>query len=269
MSSIHPTAIIAAGATIGQNITIDPYAVIDADVVIGDDCHIHSSVRLYNGARLGRGVKIFPSATVAGEPQDLKFGGESSTVSIGDNTMIREFVSLHRGTSEGGKTVIGKNCLIMAYAHVAHDCKIGDNVILANSVQLAGHVTIEDWAILGGILPVHQFVRIGRHAMVGGGFRVPKDIPPYVLAGGHPMSYHGINAIGLRRRGFSAEDMNLIRQTYKYIFRSSMNVTQATEYVAEHLGESEVVRTILEFIRISKRGIMPGLRTDTPEILDA
>jgi UDP-N-acetylglucosamine acyltransferase len=266
MSSIHPTAIIADGATIGQNVTIDPYAVIDTDVVIGDDCHIHTSVRLYNGARLGRRVRIFPSATIAAEPQDLKFGGESSTVTIGDNTMIREFVSLHRGTGEGGETIIGKNCLIMAYAHVAHDCKVGDNVIMANSVQLAGHVTIEDWAILGGILPVHQFVRIGRHAMVGGGFRVPKDIPPYVLSGGHPMSYHGINAIGLRRRGFSVDDLQSIRQAYKYIYRSSMNVSQATEYVAAHLGDSEVVRTILEFIRASKRGIIPGCRTTTSEI---
>jgi UDP-N-acetylglucosamine acyltransferase len=269
MSSIHPTAIIADGATIGQNVTIDPYAVIDADVIIGDDCHIHTSVRLYNGARLGRCVQVFPSATIAAVPQDLKFGGEYSTVSVGDHTMIREFVTLHRGTGEGGKTTVGKNCLIMAYSHVAHDCVVGDHVILANSVQLAGHVTIEDWAILGGILPVHQFVRIGRHAMVGGGFRVPKDIPPYVLSGGYPMRYHGINAIGLRRRGFSSEDLNLIRQAYKHIFRSTMNVSQATEYVAKHMGDSEVVRTILEFIRASERGIMPGRRTETPEILDA
>jgi UDP-N-acetylglucosamine acyltransferase len=269
MSSIHSTAIIADGATIGQNVTIDPYAVIDSDVVIGDNCHIHTSARLYNGARLGCGVKIFPSATIAAEPQDLKFGGEASTLSIGNNTMIREFVALHRGTGEGGKTTIGKNCLIMAYSHVAHDCIVGDNVILANSVQLAGHVEIEDWAILGGILPVHQFVRIGRHAMVGGGFRVPKDIPPYVLAGGYPMRYAGINSIGLSRRGFSAADMTSIRQAYKYIFRSAMNVSQATEYVAAHLENSDVVSTILEFIRISKRGIMPGRRKETSETLDA
>ncbi|RQV93410.1 acyl-ACP--UDP-N-acetylglucosamine O-acyltransferase [bacterium] len=258
MSEIHKTAIIADGAQIGQNVRIDPYAVIDGDVVIGDGCHIHSSVRIYSGAKLGNNVEVFPSTTIAAVPQDLKFGGERTSLFIDDNTVVREFVSLHRGTGEGGETRIGKNCLIMAYAHVAHDCLIGDNVILANSVNLAGHVEIEDFAILGGVLPVHQFVRIGRHCMVGGGFRVPKDVPPYIMAGGYPLAYAGLNAIGLRRRGFKREDIDSIKQAYKFLFASSMNTTQALKHISEHLDMTEPIRNILEFAKLSKRGLLPG-----------
>lgn len=258
MSEIHKTAIIADGAQIGQNVQIDPYAFIDADVVIGDNCHIHSSVRIYGGARLGNNVKVFPSATIAGEPQDLKFGGERTLLSIDENTVIREFAALHRGTGEGGETRIGKNCLIMAYAHVAHDCVIGDNVILVNSVNLAGHVEVEEYAIIGGVVPVHQFVRIGRHCMVGGGFRVPKDVPPYIMAGGYPLAYAGLNSIGLRRRGFKREDIDAMKQAYKYLFASTMNTSQALEHISETMEVTEPIRNIIEFVKQSKRGLLPG-----------
>jgi len=269
MSEIHATAIIADGAQIGQNVTIDPFAVIDADVVIGDNSHIHSSVRIYNGARIGKHVEIYPSATVAASPQDLKFGGEKSYVSIDDHTVIREFVSLHRGTGDEGHTKIGKNCLIMAYAHVAHDCIIGDNVILANSVNLAGHVTIEDFAILGGILPVHQFVRIGRHCMVGGGFRVPKDVPPYILAAGHPLAYAGLNSIGLRRRGFTSDVIDELKQVYKHLFQSSMNTTQAIDYIEKNMTMSEPVQLVVDFVKKSKRGLLPGRGTPSRGSIDS
>ena len=205
-----------------------------------------------------RGVEIYPSTTVAATPQDLKFGGERSFLHIGENTVIREFVSLHRGTGEGGVTRIGQNCLIMAYAHVAHDCIIGDNVILANSVNLAGHVEIEDFAILGGILPVHQFVRIGKHCMVGGGFRVPKDVPPFILAGGYPLAYAGLNAIGLRRRGFKLEEIDMIKKAYRYLFGSTMNTSQAIEYIEHNFEMSESVKHIVDFVKQSKRGLLPG-----------
>ena len=212
------------------------------------------------GARLGAGVRVFHGAALGGEPQDLKFGGERTELFIGDKTVIREFVTVSRGTNATKMTTIGSNCLLMAYAHVAHDCVIGDNVILVNSVNLAGHVEVEDYAILGGVLPVHQFVRIGRHCMVGGGLRVPKDVPPYILAGGQPLRYFGLNAVGLRRRGFSTETRMALKKAYGILFQSRLNISAAVDRIQAELGGVPEVQHVLEFVAKSKRGLLPGNR---------
>jgi UDP-N-acetylglucosamine acyltransferase len=266
MRNIHPTAVVSPRSEIADGVEIGPFTVVDDDVVIGEGCRLSSSVRLHSGVRLARGVRVFHGAALGGEPQDLKFTGEKSLMLVGDNTVIREFVTLSRGTKATGRTVIGRDCMLMAYAHVAHDCTIGDNVILANSVNLAGHVEVEDYAIIGGIVPIHQFVRIGRHAMIGGGLRVPKDVPPYIMAAGAPLRYFGINAIGLRRRGFSAEARSAIKQAYQILFQSSLNTSQAVERIRSELGAAEEVRIILEFIAKSRRGLLPGNRALAGEV---
>jgi UDP-N-acetylglucosamine acyltransferase len=260
MSNIHSTAVIADGATLGDDVTVGPYSVIDGDVVIGAGCDISSSVRIHSGVRLGESVRVFHGSALGGEPQDLKFGGEKTELFVGDGTVIREFVTLSRGTSATGKTTIGKNCLLMAYAHVAHDCTIGDNVILVNAVNLAGHVEVEDYAIVGGLVPVHQFVRIGRHCMIGGGLRVPKDVPPFILAGGQPLRYFGLNAVGLRRRGFSTEVRGALKKAYQILFQSDMNAAQAVEHIRQEFGGVDEVKLVLDFVAKSKRGLLPGNR---------
>ena len=260
MQNIHSTAVVSQRAVIADDVEIGPHSVIEDDVVIAEGCRIASSVRLHGGVNLARGVRVFHGAALGGEPQDLKFGGEKTALFVGENTVIREFVTLSRGTKATGRTTIGKNCMFMAYSHVAHDCTIGDNVIMANSVALAGHVEIEDYAILGGIVPVHQFVRIGRHCMIGGGWRIPKDVPPYIIAAGSPARYFGLNSIGLRRRGFSVEARSVIKQAYQILFQSNLNTSQAVERISNELGTIEEVRIILEFISKSKRGLIPGNR---------
>jgi UDP-N-acetylglucosamine acyltransferase len=260
MTNIHSTAIVSGRAQLADDVVVEPYTVIDDDVIIGEGCHISSNVRIHSGTRLAKGVRIFHGAAIGGEPQDLKFGGERSELFIGENTVIREFVTVSRGTKATGKTVIGKDCLLMAYAHVAHDCIIGDNVILVNCVELAGHVEVEDHAIIGGIVPVHQFVRIGRHAMVGGGLRVPKDVPPYILAGGAPLRYFGLNAVGLRRRGFSTETRAALKKAYQLLFQSDYNLIQAVEKISSDYGSIPEVQHVLEFVSKSKRGLLPGNR---------
>lgn len=254
---IHPTAIVSSKAEIGKNVEIGPFTIIEDDVVIGDDCKIGSHVNIYNGARIGNRVKILQGAAVSNVSQDLKFDESIKTeFIIGDNTTIREFVTLHRGTEDLGYSKVGKNCLLMAYTHVAHDCVIGDNCILANLVQIGGHATIEDWVIIGGGTPVHQFSKIGQHAMVGGGFRVVSDVPPYALVGGEPLKYSGLNVIGLRRRGFSNEEIQTLKEAYQLLFFSGDNLSVAKEKVAEKYSEDKNVRNILEFIEKSKRGIV-------------
>ncbi len=260
MATIHPSAVVSQSAELADDVTVEPHAVIDGDVKIGAGCQIGSSVRIHDGTRLGAGVRVFHCAALGGEPQDLKFGGERTELFIGDNTVIREFVTVSRGTNATKRTVIGKNCLLMAYAHVAHDCVIGDNVILVNSVNLAGHVEIEDFAILSGVLPVHQFVHIGRHCMVGGGLRVPKDVPPYILAGGQPLRYFGLNAVGLRRRGFPTETRMALKRAYDLLFQSRLGISVAVKRIEEELGGVPEVRHILDFIAKSKRGLLPGNR---------
>lgn len=256
MNNIHPSSLVSPKAKIGNNITVGPFAIIQNDVVIGDDCQIGPHAVIYDGARIGSRVKIKQAASIAHVPQDLKFNQEPSLFMIGDDTVIHEFVTLHRGTKETGKSEIGKNCLLMAYAHVAHDCKIGDNVILANGVQIAGHVTVEDFAIIGGMTPVHQFCKIGQHCMIGGAFRAVQDVPPYILCGEMPLRYSGLNLVGLRRRGFAADDINALKKAYGYIYDHSLNVSQALMKVELELAENKLVQNVIEFIRTSKRGII-------------
>ena len=256
MSKIHSTAIVSKEAQLGKDVSIGPYSIIEDDVVIGDGCRIESSVVIADGARIGKNVQISPGAVIATEPQDLKFEGEKSLAEIGDNSVVREYATINRGTAAHGKTTLGKNCLVMAYAHVAHDCIIGDSVIMANSVNLAGHVEIGDFAILGGILPVHQFVKIGAHSMIGGGFRVQQDICPYSLVGGYPLKVVGINAVGLKRRGFSQETVRTLEQAFKILFFSDLNTTQAAERIQSEFDSTAEIKEILGFIDRSNRGLV-------------
>ena len=256
--SKYPLANVHPEATIGNNVTIEPFATVHKDVIIGDDCWIGSSSIIWDGARLGKGVKIFPGASVSSLPQDLKYAGEKTETHIGDNTVIREYVTISRGTSDKLKTVIGKNCLLMSYVHIAHDCIIGNNCIFANAVQVAGHVDIDDWAIIGGASALHQFVKVGSHVMVSGGSLVRKDIPPYTKAAREPLTYAGINAVGLRRRGFTSERINEIQEIYRIIFLKGLNNSKAIEMVSKEIKQSPERDLIIGFVRDSERGIMKG-----------
>lgn len=252
LANVHPEA------RIGNNVTIEPFATVQQDVVIDDGCWIGPGAIVWDGSRLGKNVKIYPGASVSSIPQDLKFAGEKTETFIGDNSVIRECVTISRGTTDKMKTVIGKNCLLMAYVHVAHDCLIGDNCILVNTVQVAGHVTIEDWAIIGGASALHQFVKVGAHVMVSGGSLVRKDIPPYTKAAREPLTYAGINSVGLKRRGFSTEKINEIQEIYRYIFMRGLNNSKALELIEAELPSSSERDLILNFIKDSERGIMKG-----------
>lgn len=252
LSVIHPEA------KLGANVTVEPFSVIHEDVEIGEGTWIGSHVTIYPGARIGKNVRIFPGAVISAVPQDLKFGGEITTAEIGDNTTIRECVTVNRGTADKLKTVIGQNCLIMAYVHVAHDCLIGNNCILANSVQLAGHVTMGEFAIIGGSSAVHQFAHIGRHVMISGGSLVRKDVPPFTKAGREPLSYAGINSIGLRRREFNDEQVAEIQETYRYIYLKGLNNQDAIAQIEQHIPASAHRDEIVNFVRDSERGIMKG-----------
>lgn len=249
---IHPTAIL------GKNVQIDPFSVIHANVEIGDDTWIGSNVTIYPGARIGKNVRIFPGAVISAIPQDLKFGGEETTAEIGDNTTIRECVTVNRGTNDKLKTVIGANCLIMAYVHVAHDCHIGNHCIIANTVQIAGHVIIGDYAIVGGSSAIHQFARIGRHVMISGGSLVRKDVPPFTKSGREPLTFAGINAIGLRRREFNDEQVAEIQEAYRYLYMKGLNTNDALAEIEENIPASMHRDEIVQFIRESERGIMKG-----------
>lgn len=250
--SIHP------GARIGTNVRIDPFTVIHDDVVIGDNTWIANNVTIFPGSRIGENCQIFPGAVIGAVPQDLKFEGEETTVEIGNNTIIREYVTVNRGTKALGKTVVGSNCLLMAYVHIAHDCIVGDHCILANGVTLAGHITINDYAIIGGLSAVHQFVQIGSHVMISGGSLVRKDVPPFVKAAHEPLSYVGINAIGLRRRGFSNETINTIQDIYRVIFVKGFSNSHAMEVVEKEFSSTPERDLILNFMRASSRGVMKG-----------
>lgn len=256
--SHHPLANIHPEAKIGKNVVIEAFATVQADVIIGDDCWIGPNAVIWNGARMGKGVRVYPGASVSSIPQDLKFAGEKTETFIGDNTVIREYVTVSCGTNDKFKTVIGKNCLLMAYVHVAHDCIIGDNCILVNAVQLAGHVEVDDWAIIGGASALHQFVKIGAHVMISGGSLVRKDVPPFVKAAREPLAYAGINSVGLRRRGFPSEKINEIQEIYRYIFMKGLNNSKALEELERRVPETEERDHIINFIRNSERGIMKG-----------
>lgn len=253
---ISPLAHIDPAARIGNNVKVDPFAVIQGDVTIGDGCHIMSNAIIMDSTIMGENCNIFPGAVIGAVPQDLKFIGEKTTTEIGDNTTIREFVTISRGTKDKWKTVVGSNCLIMAYSHIAHDCILGNHVILANGVQLAGHVIIDDYAILGGMSGVAQFAHIGAHCYIAGHSEINKDVPPFIKAGRNPLSYAGINSVGLQRRGFSNEKINEILDVYRHIFYKGMNTTQALDYVKDNLPQSGETDDIISFIKNSERGIL-------------
>jgi len=256
----HPLAAVHEGAHIGKNVTISPFVTIEDDVVIGDDTWIGPNAVIMSGARIGRNCKIFPGAVISAIPQDMKFQGEASTLEIGDNTIIREYCTLNRGTAAYDKTVIGKNCLLMSYVHVAHDCIIGDHCILANNATLAGHVIIGDYALLSGMVAVSQFTKVGAHAMLGGGVLLNKDVPPYIRVARYPASYIGVNVIGLRRRGFSSENIQRIQDIYHQLFVVIQNRKQAIEAILEKVPDSAERTEIMSFVECSKNGIIKGLK---------
>ena len=253
---IHPSAIVDSGAILGENVKIGPYAVIENNVILGEGTEIGASAFVGYGARLGKDVKIFPHAVIATAPQDLKFGGEFTTCEIGDRTVVREFATVNRGTKAHMRTVVGSDCFLMSYSHIAHDCTVGNNCILANSATLAGHVTIEDWVIIGGLVPIHQFVKIGCHAMIGGGWRVPMDVPPFVTAAGNPLKPLDLNKIGLTRRGFTPETISNLKKAFRILFRSKQDMKRALEEL-DSLGDlGPDVGHLKEFIRTSERGVI-------------
>jgi UDP-N-acetylglucosamine acyltransferase len=253
---VHKTAIIDPKAEIGADVFVGPYTVIEEDVIISDGTKIGPHAYIASGTRIGKNCQVHHGAVVGTVPQDLKFENEKTTLEIGDNTIIREFASLNRGTKDKWKTVVGSNCLVMMYVHIAHDCEIGNNVILANSVNIAGHVVIEDFVSIGGLVPVHQFVRIGKHSFIGGGWRVPKDVPPYILASGEPMTYTGLNIVGLKRRGFTDAQLEPLKKTYKLFYRSGLNTTQALERIKQEVEMTKEVKDVIEFIEKSERGVV-------------
>lgn len=252
MSCVHPDA------RLGSDVLVGPFTTIDKNVEIGDGCRIGSNVTILEGARIGRNVTIFPGAVISAIPQDFKFHGEETTAHIGDNCTLRECVTVNRGTASKGRTVVGSNTLLMAYTHVAHDCVIGNNVIVSNATQFAGEVVVDDFAVIGGGSLIHQFCHIGSHVMLQGGALVNKDIPPYIRAAREPISYAGINIVGLKRRRFTAEAINEIEEIYRLLYNSGMNVSEAVAHIEAEVAQNEVRDTILEFVRNSERGIIRG-----------
>jgi UDP-N-acetylglucosamine acyltransferase len=253
---IHPSAIVSPNARIAENVTIGPFSLIEDDVEIGSGTQVMSHVVIANGARIGSDVVIHPGAVISTAPQDLKYKGEPTNAYVGDRTVIRECVTINRGTSYSKQARVGSDCLLMAYSHVAHDCVVGDHVILANSVQLGGHVEVGDWAIIGGLTGVHQFCRIGAHCMIAAAVMVVKDVAPYVLAGRTPLNIEGLNAVGLRRRGFDASTISAIDEFYDILLRSGFNVTMGLRhYESTHDTIIPEVQQCIDFIRSSKRGI--------------
>lgn len=252
---IHPTAFVASSAQLGDDVDVGAFAIVGDDCVVGDGCVIAARATLERYVTLGRNVKIGIGTVLGGDPQDLKFKGERTTVEIGDDTVIREYSTINRGTSQSFKTTVGQGSFIMSYVHLAHDCHVGDGVVLANMVQLAGHVTVEDKVILSGVTAVHQFTRIGRNAIVGGCSRVSKDVPPFVKAVGNPMKLYGLNSLGLQRNGFSPEAIRALKRAYVLLFRSELNIGQAVERVNAEVDPLPEVRQLVEFVETSQRGV--------------
>lgn len=255
---ISNLANISPKAKIGNNVSIDSFTTIYDDVVIGDNTIIHPNVTIYPGARIGNNVTIYPGAVISAIPQDLKFHGEYTTTEIGDNTIIRECVTIHRGTEDRLKTVIGENCLLMCYVHVGHDCLVGNNVVIANSTGISGHVIIEDWAIIEGMCGVQQFVRIGKHAFVAGMTSVRKNVPPFIRVAREPLTYAGVNAIGLRRRGIADETLKIIEDIYRNLFILNNSVTNGVKSVEAEIPDCHEKQMVLDFIKESKKGIIKG-----------
>jgi len=256
LTRVHPTAIIEPGAKLGRNVEIGPYSIIGENVELGEGTTVGPHVVIDGWTKIGKNNQIFHGASIGLEPQDMKFRGEESYLFIGDNNIIRENVTIHRGTEEGGgETWVGSNNLIMAYCHIAHDCQLGNNVIMSNATNLAGHVIIEDNVVLAGLTGIHQFVRIGKMAMVGAHSKVVKDVPPYILVDGHPARVNGINVVGLRRNGINPELRKEIKRAYKMLYRSNLNISQAIEKMDQELNASPEIEHFLRFLRNAQRGI--------------
>ncbi len=254
----QPLAYVHPGAKIAKNVVIEPFSTISNDVEIGEGTWVGPNVTIMEGARIGKNCKIFPGAVISADPQDLKYKGEVTQTYIGDNTVIRECVTINKGTEALGYTKVGSDCLIMATVHIAHDCVIGDHVIIVNGVALAGHIEVEDYAIIGGMSAVHQFTKIGKHSLVAGGTLVRKDVPPYVKAARDPISYVGINSIGLRRRGFTAEKIAEIQNIYRLLYQKNLNVSQAVQLIEAEMQATPERDEIIQFVNDSTRGVMRG-----------
>jgi len=252
---IHETAIVDPGADLGEGVEVGPWALIGPGVRVGAGTVVGPRVLIERDTTVGEDCRLANGAVLGTDPQDLKYKGEESFLEVGDRTVIREFATLNRGTAASGRTLVGTDCLIMAYTHVAHDCELGNHVVLANAVNMGGHVVIEDWASVGGLTPIHQFVRIGAHAFVGGGSRVPQDIPPYCRAAGNPPKLYGLNSVGLERRGFSAEVRRALKEAYRVLFMGNENLTQALSRAEREVPGIPEVRHLLAFIGASERGI--------------
>jgi UDP-N-acetylglucosamine acyltransferase len=253
---IHPHTYIHSNAKLAENVKIDPFTVIHQDVEIGAGTWIGSNVTIMEGVHIGKNCRIFPGAVIGAVPQDLKYNGERTSVEIGDDTTIREFVTIHRGTRDRWKTTVGNNCLIMAYSHIAHDCCVGNHCIMSNNSQMAGHVIMADYAWIAGFTAIHQFVKIGQHAFIAGGSLVRKDVPPFIKAVRNPLSYGGVNSVGLKRRGFSLEKINEILDIYRIIYNKGLNTSKALEFIEEEMAASDERDEIISFIRESERGII-------------
>jgi UDP-N-acetylglucosamine acyltransferase len=253
--NIHKTAIIHPNAKLGNNISIGPYCIIGENVTVGDDTTLHNHIVLENYTTIGKNCRFHSHSVIGGDPQDLKFKGGESHVIIGDNNIVREYVTINRATAPGSKTVIGNNNLIMAYVHIAHNCIIGNQVILANVATLAGHVTIEDFAVIGGGVFIHQFVQIGKYSITGGCSKVIKDTPPFLKVAGDPTKPYGLNTIGLQRHNFSKEVMHTLKIAYKILYRQGLSLHDALDKIEKELGGSEEIAHFIKFIRSSKRGI--------------
>ena len=255
-SLVHPTAIIDPDANVAPGVAVGPYSIIGPGVVVGRGTVLGSHVLVERDTTLGEQCQIAKGAVIGSDPQDLKYEGEPSQLVVGDRTVVREYATLNRGTRASGKTVVGSDCLIMAYAHVAHDCEIGNHVVLSNAVNMAGHVVIEDWAIVGGLTAIHQHVRIGAHSFCGGGSRVPQDIPPYLKVAGNPVKLYGLNRVGLERRGVSEDVKQVLKQTYQVLFQSKLTMTRALDLAETEVHQIPEVRHLLTFIRSSERGVI-------------
>lgn len=255
LADVHPTAIVDPGAKLGSGVQVEAYAIIGPNVTLGRGTRVGPHVLIERDTVVGEDCAIHKGAVLGTDPQDLKYAGEPTTLVVGDRTVIREFATLNRGTTASGETRVGSDSLLMAYVHIAHDCIIGDHVVIANAVNMGGHVTIEDWAAVGGMTPIHQFVRIGRHAFVGGASRVHKDVPPFVRVSGNPIEMHGLNSVGLQRRGFPDEVRRELKRAYRLVFASELNVAQALERARSELEPYPEVQYLLEFIEGTRRGI--------------
>jgi len=256
---ISPLANVSAKARIGKNVTIEPFATVYEDVEIGDDCYIHPNATIYPDTIIGSGCKIFPGAVIGIINQDLKYKGEKTTTVIGKNTTIREYATIHKGTADRMTTKVGDNCLIMCYTHIGHDTIVGNNVIVANNGSLAGHITIEDYAILEGVVAAQQFVRIGRHAFVAGASLVRKSVPPYIRVAREPLQFIGVNTIGLSRRGFDKDTIKQIEDIYRIIFVRGHNISNALDIVESEMPDTPIRREIVDFIRAEEDGIVRGI----------